>query len=217
MKKGSILALVAVLILVAVIGIIYVNRHHAQTANAGVSQDQAGNSGNQGPGENQVDAHPDAVQNGDNASNGAAGGYSGHQTPGSQTAGNYETAKNGTVLASQAAAVAPDITDNGQYAIDSADKLIKVYPKTGTWDAPFVAIPLHEKNTVHPAFSADAAETQAFSPGEFLVGMESVFGIISRTSPASSTQPYYLHYEKLPSKLIFGNWRSPIYEVPLKK
>jgi hypothetical protein len=125
--------------------------------------------------------------------------------------------KNATfVQSSEAPTAGASLSDNYSCVVDTFHKVITVHPKSGTWDTPFISFPREELDVVTPHFFNAAKTMINVDTATYAINGQSQFGLSSSTKPATATLSYSIHYETIPSKLVFGNYPNALYEVSLK-
>ena len=108
------------------------------------------------------------------------------------------------------------IPDNYQIKIDTAIQLITIQPKAGAWTKPFIGIPRNEKGIVNPHFGSKNRNITAMSKGTFISKGDSLYAMTTDGLAATKDFYYSLHYDFLPSYIIFGNNPGPLYRANFK-
>jgi hypothetical protein len=136
---------------------------------------------------------------------------------GGMTVGQVIVIKNATFLQTGEGTTAADASDNYSCVIDAGNKRITIQPKTGEWKTPFVAFPNQELSSIGPHFYNATKSTINVDIGSYSFNGQNLFGLSTNTLPSTAHLSYSLHYQALPTKIIFGNYPAPLYETTLTK
>jgi len=128
------------------------------------------------------------------------------------TAANVWVIKHATFISSEIVPNA-EIPDNYSCVVDTINKLITIRPKAGSWNNPFIGFPATELEAVGPHFFNEHKTQVNIDTGSYTVRSEGLFGLSTTSTPSTDHLSYMLHYNQMPSKIVFGNYPKPLYEV----
>lgn len=105
--------------------------------------------------------------------------------------------------------------DNYVFIIDTIQKRLIIRPKFSVWKNIFIGVPINEMEVVKPSFWNKSARivNSLFAPQT--VNNEKYYAIISGGIPATRDFFYFMTYEKMPSKIVFGDYPNDLYTIKL--
>jgi hypothetical protein len=105
--------------------------------------------------------------------------------------------------------------DNYVFRIDTIQKRLIIRPKFSVWKNIFIGVPLDEMEVVRPSFWNKSARivNSLFAP--HTINNEKYYAIISGGIPATRDFFYFMTYEKMPSKITFGDYPHDLYTIKL--
>lgn len=119
------------------------------------------------------------------------------------------------IILSENGANNAEIESNYVCTLDPSLHRIFLHPKQGSWDTVFIGLPKTEKDQVDPHFGSKSGTITGARPGTYNVKSDSLFGMTTAGTPADGRFYYFLHYDSLPSYIIFGNNSGPLYKIDL--
>jgi hypothetical protein len=101
----------------------------------------------------------------------------------------------------------------GICTLDSINHALHIRPQSGTWTAPYVEIPLHDKGTDLAHLSADGQDDLTTAIKRTAFQGDSVLQL-SAVNPVSNLT---LHYTNLPRFVFFGDKNGPVFMAEFGK
>jgi hypothetical protein len=97
----------------------------------------------------------------------------------------------------------------GICTLDSINHALHIRPQFGTWTAPYVEIPLHDKGTDLARLSADGQNDLTTAINRTAFQGDSVLRLSAENPESHIT----LHYTNLPRFVYFGDKRGPVFKA----
>jgi hypothetical protein len=107
----------------------------------------------------------------------------------------------------------PNPAIGGICTFDPINHAIHIHPQSGSWTAPYVEIPLHDKGTELARLSADGQDDLTTAINRTAFQGDSVL----RISPVNPVSHVTLHYTNLPRFVYFGDKGGPVFKAEFGK